>query len=226
MNQPSVTIIGAGVGGLCLAQGLRLSGTPVKIFERDASRTSPVAGYRLSISPTGARALKSCLPPHVFEMLTMQTAEPSRAVTFLDHRLNRLLAFDLPHRDRRSIDSERPVDRTTLRRVLLEGLDDVVQFCKTFVAFDDAPDGRVTAVFADGSRATSDLLVGADGANSAVRSQLLPLAKRVETGLVAVGGKLRLDDCTACAPSRGADAWADADPRATWLLHVRQPRRL
>ncbi len=194
MNQPSVTIIGAGVGGLCLAQGLRLSGTRVKVFERDASRTGPVAGYRLSISPTGARALRSCLPANVFEMLTMQTAEPSRAVTFLDHRLNRLLAFDLPDRDRRSIDSERPVDRTTLRLALLEGLDDVVQFGKTFVAFEDALDGRVTAVFADGSRATSDLLVGADGANSAVRSQLLPLAKRVETGLVAVGGKLRLDD--------------------------------
>ena len=194
MNQPSVTIIGAGVGGLCLAQGLRLSGTPVKVFERDASRTTPVAGYQLSISPTGARALKSCLAPRIFESLTMQTAEPSRAVTFLDHRMNRLLALDLPDHDRRSIDSERPVDRTTLRRVLLEGLDDVVQFGKTFVAFEGPPNGRVTAVFADGSRATSDLLVGADGANSAVRCQLLPLVKRVETGLVAVGGKLWLDD--------------------------------
>src|SRR5271165_5357500 len=156
MDQPSVTIIGAGVGGLCLAQGLRLSGAPVKVFERDASRTSPVAGYRLSISPTGAKALKSCLPPPVFERLTMQTAEPSRAVTFLDHRLNRLLALDLPHRDRQSVESERPVDRTALRRALLEGLDDVVEFGKTFVAFEDALDGRVSAVFADGSKATTD----------------------------------------------------------------------
>jgi 2-polyprenyl-6-methoxyphenol hydroxylase-like FAD-dependent oxidoreductase len=193
MGQPSVTIIGAGVGGLCLAQGLKLSGTPVKVFERDPSRASPVEGYRLSINATGSRALKSCLPPKVFERFTTQTAKPSRGVTFLDHRLNRLLAFDFPHCDRSSVESERPIGRTILRRVLLDGLDDVVQFGKTFVAFEDEPDGRATAVFSDGARATADLLVGADGANSAVRSQLLPEVKRVETGLMAVGGKVALD---------------------------------
>jgi 2-polyprenyl-6-methoxyphenol hydroxylase-like FAD-dependent oxidoreductase len=106
-----------------------------------------------------------------------------------------LLAIDLPHRDRQSDEAERPVSRTTLRRVLLEGLDDVVHFGKTLVAFEDEPDGRVTAVFADGSRETADLLVGADGANSRVRSQLLPDAKRLETGIVAIGGKVVLDGC-------------------------------
>jgi 2-polyprenyl-6-methoxyphenol hydroxylase-like FAD-dependent oxidoreductase len=193
MDQPSIMIIGAGVGGLCLAQGLKLSGIPVNVFERDPSRTSPVEGYRLSISATGSRALKACLPQKVFETLTMRSAEPSRAVTFLDHRMNRLLAIDLEDRDRRSVESERPVSRRTLRRVLLEGLDDIVHFGKTFVAFEDGPDGRVTAVFSDGFRATADLLVGADGANSRVRSQLLPDAKRLDTGFVAAGGKLPLD---------------------------------
>jgi 2-polyprenyl-6-methoxyphenol hydroxylase-like FAD-dependent oxidoreductase len=125
----------------------------------------------------------------------MRTAEPSQRVTFLDHKLNRLLAIDLPHHDRQSDEAERPVSRTTLRHVLLEGLDDVVHFGKTLVAFEDEPDGRVTAVFADGSRETADLLVGADGANSRVRSQLLPNAKRLETGIVAIGGKVALEGC-------------------------------
>jgi len=195
MGHPSVIIVGAGVGGLCLAQGLKASGTPVKVFERDPSRTTPVEGYRLSVSATGSRALKTCLPKKVFDMLTMRTGEPSQRVTFLDHKLNRLLAIDLRHRDRQSDEAERPVSRTTLRRVLLEGLDDVVHFGKTFVAFEDETDGRVTAVFADGSRETADLLVGADGANSRVRSQLLPDAKRLETGFVAIGGKVALDGC-------------------------------
>jgi 2-polyprenyl-6-methoxyphenol hydroxylase-like FAD-dependent oxidoreductase len=193
MVKPSVMIIGAGVGGLCLAQGLKLAGEPVAVFERDASGTSPVAGYRLSINATGSRALHSCLPARTFERLTMASGTPGRGLTILDHRLNRLLAFNFPRRDRRSVESERPIDRTVLRHVLLEGLDDVVAFGKTFVAFEDATDGRVTAVFSDGSRATADLLVGADGANSAVRRQLLPDARRVETGIVAVGGKLFLD---------------------------------
>jgi 2-polyprenyl-6-methoxyphenol hydroxylase-like FAD-dependent oxidoreductase len=189
----NVTIVGAGVGGLCLAQGLKNSGVAVEVFERDASRTSPVDGYRLSISSTGNRALKACLPDAVFERLTKHTAEPSRGLTILDYKMNRLLAIDFPNADRSSIDSEHPVSRTTLRRVLLDGLDDVVHFGKKFVSFEDMPDGRVNAWLADGSSVASDLIVGADGASSVVRSQLLPEARRIETGIVAVGGRLPLN---------------------------------
>src|SRR5208337_3974685 len=201
MDRLKAAIIGAGVGGLCLAQGLKRSGVAVEVFERDASRTSPVEGYRFSISPTGSRALKACLPDAVFESLTQQASEPSRSVTFFDHRLNRLLAMDLPHVDRRQLDAERPIGRAILRRALLDGLDDVVRFGKKFVSFEDGPDGRVTARFADGSTAAADLLIGADGANSAVRHQLLPDAKRIETGIVAVGGKIPLSkDVRALTP--------------------------
>ncbi len=194
MEQLKVAIIGAGVGGLCLAQGLKCAGLAVEVFERDASPTSPVAGYRLSISPTGSRALKACLPDAVFERLTQLASAPSRSVTFFDHRLNRLLALDLPNIDRRQLDAERPIGRGVLRRILLQGLDDVARFGKKFVSFEDGPDGRVTARFGDGSAAAADLIIGADGANSAVRRQLLPDAQRVETGIVAVGGKIPLDD--------------------------------
>jgi 2-polyprenyl-6-methoxyphenol hydroxylase-like FAD-dependent oxidoreductase len=189
-----VAIIGAGVGGLCLAQGLKLSNIAVEAFERDASPTPPVHGYRLSISPTGSRALKACLPDALFEKLANHASEPSRSVTFFDQRLRRLLAIDLPHADRRELDAERPVDRKVLRRVLLDGLDGVVRFGKKFVSFEEAPDGRVKARFADGSTTVADLIVGADGANSAVRHELLPEAQRIETGIVAVGGKVPLDE--------------------------------
>jgi 2-polyprenyl-6-methoxyphenol hydroxylase-like FAD-dependent oxidoreductase len=194
MIRMKVAIIGAGVGGLCLAQGLKLSGVEVEVFERDASPSSPVEGYRLSISPTGSRALKACLPDAVFEKLTNHASEPSRSVTFFDHRLNRLLAVDLPHANRHLLEAERPVGRAILRRVLLDGLDDMVRFGKRFVSFEDEPDGRASARFADGSTSAADLIVGADGANSAVRHQLLPEAKRVETGIVAVGGKVPLSE--------------------------------
>ena len=123
------------------------------------------SGYRLSISPTGNRALKSCLPDAVFDRLTVATGEPSRGVTFLDHRLNRLMAIDLPVHDRGSLDSERPIGRPMLRRALLDGMDDAVRFSKTFVSYEDEPDGRVSALFSDGAKATGDLIVGADGAS-------------------------------------------------------------
>ena len=61
-NPFKVLVIGAGAGGLCLAQGLKREGIDVQVFERDPSPVQTRAGYRLSISPTGARALKACLP--------------------------------------------------------------------------------------------------------------------------------------------------------------------
>jgi 2-polyprenyl-6-methoxyphenol hydroxylase-like FAD-dependent oxidoreductase len=189
-----VLIIGAGTGGLCLAQGLKHAGIAVEVFERDASARQQRQGYRLSISATGGKALKACLPAALFDKLTRSTAQPSTAVTFVDHRLNRLLAIDLPHHDRDSLEAERPVSRAALRRILLEGLDDIVHFGKKFVAFDDAPAGGVTAHFEDGSWAAGDVLVGADGASSHVRSLLLPGAKREDTGLLGIGGKLALTD--------------------------------
>jgi 2-polyprenyl-6-methoxyphenol hydroxylase-like FAD-dependent oxidoreductase len=194
MNRPHVIVIGAGVGGLTLAQGLKASGVSVHVYERDPTPASAAQGYRLSISPTGSRALKACLPAAVFDRLTMATGEPARGVTFLDHRLNRLLAVDLPVRDRRSLDSERPIGRMILRRVLLEGMDDVVTFGKTFVAFADEPDGGVSVRFADGSEASADLIVGADGASSKVRTALLRGVDRADTGIVAIGGKLPLSE--------------------------------
>ena len=43
-------IVGAGTGGLCLAQGLKQSGIDVAVFERDRTPTDRLQGYRLHIS--------------------------------------------------------------------------------------------------------------------------------------------------------------------------------
>jgi 2-polyprenyl-6-methoxyphenol hydroxylase-like FAD-dependent oxidoreductase len=76
--------------------------------------------------------------------------------------------------------------------VLLSGLDGVVRLGKTFERYETA-DGPVIAHFADGTSATADVLIGADGANSRVRQQLLPHAERIDTGILAIAGKHRLD---------------------------------
>jgi 2-polyprenyl-6-methoxyphenol hydroxylase-like FAD-dependent oxidoreductase len=189
-----VMIIGGGTGGLCLAQGLKSDGVAVEVFERDHSPADHQQGFRLSISATGSAALRSCLPPALFDKLAASSGDPSQGLTFLDHRLNRLLAIDFPHRKREDADAERPVPRAALRRILLEGLDDTVRFGRKFVAFEDGPDDSVVAHFADGTTASGDVLIGADGASSHLRPQLLPHARRVETGIIAIGGKVGLSD--------------------------------
>jgi len=192
-NNAEVLIIGAGTGGLCLAHGLVASGLRVHVFERDRTPTERLQGYRLHISATGNRALQACLPAENFEHFVRASAISNTAVTFLDARLNRLLQIDIPTVDRLAPASERPISRVALRKILLEGLEEVVVFDKTFVAYEPSPDGRVSVRFKDGSTATGDIVVGADGASSHVRRQLLPNARRMDTGILVLAGKFPLD---------------------------------
>ena len=190
----SVRIVGGGTGGLCLAQGLKQNDVEVEVFERDHTPTDRLQGYRLSINATGRRALQACLPQALFEKLIANCAKPSESVTFLDHRLNRLLVINLPHRDPKDAESELPVSRVALRGILSEGLNDVIHYGKRCVGFEADPHGDVNARFEDGSTTTGDVVIGADGASSHLRAQLLPQARRVETGIVAVSAKLGLSD--------------------------------
>jgi 2-polyprenyl-6-methoxyphenol hydroxylase-like FAD-dependent oxidoreductase len=80
----------------------------------------------------------------------------------------------------------------TLRQVLFTGMDDVVRFDKVFTHYQQHDDGAVTAHFADGSSATGEVLVAADGANSAVRRQYLPHAEVTDAGIIAIGGKVAI----------------------------------
>jgi salicylate hydroxylase len=62
-----VMIIGGGIGGLCLTQGLRRTGIPVTVYERTQARTDWLQGYRIHINPHGSRALHDCLPPAAWQ---------------------------------------------------------------------------------------------------------------------------------------------------------------
>lgn len=57
-----VLVIGGGIGGLCLAHGLRQAGVDVEVYERDESADGRRQGYRLRISPQGEAGLRACLP--------------------------------------------------------------------------------------------------------------------------------------------------------------------
>ena len=46
-----VGIVGGGIGGLALAQGLTKAGLSVAVYESDRTRTDRLQGYRVHISP-------------------------------------------------------------------------------------------------------------------------------------------------------------------------------
>jgi 2-polyprenyl-6-methoxyphenol hydroxylase-like FAD-dependent oxidoreductase len=191
-----VVVIGGGIGGLCLAQGLKKSGISVAVYERDRAPTDRAQGYRVHIDPAGSRALHACLPPHLFDVFDRTCGKPSNAVRFMTEQMKVLLALEgemMGPND--PIAKHRSVSRIMLRRVLLGGLDDVVHLGKTFVRYEERPDGRVVAHFADGTSAEGDILVAADGGGSRVRRQFLPQAERINTGVIAIAGKVFLDEC-------------------------------
>jgi len=179
-----VLVIGGGVGGLCLAQGLRQAGVgDVVVYERDQSATGRMQGYRLRISPEGEQALRDCLPRRLQDLLTETSNwRGEGGLAAYDERLNPLWAptFEDPRGDRP--DKVDAVDRATLRRVLLAGLDDVVRFGKRFTHC-ERENGRVVAHFADGDSDTGDVLVAADGVNSQVRAQLRPDDRQRDLGV-------------------------------------------
>lgn len=193
----TVMIAGGGIGGLSLAHGLRRAGVPVRVFERDHTKEERLQGYRIHISPKGCRALHECLPEHLYRLFVDTSGKPNTSLGFYDQDLRRLLVIgdENPVGDHH-VDSYKSVNRMALRKVLLSELDDMVAFGKKFTRYENLPDGRVRAHFADGTHGDADLLVGADGAGSRVRDQRLPQAPRVDTGAFTISGKVALTDET------------------------------
>lgn len=198
-----VLVIGGGIGGLCLAQGLRRRGVSVAVYERDRTPDTRLQGYRLSIEPPGSAALHDCLPPELWQILVATSGDQGERMGVFDEQLRQLMEEDAKPDRADPASGSHAVSRVTFRQVLLAGHDDAVHFGKEFTRYAQAGDGTVTAHFADGTSATGDLLVGADGARSRVRRQLLPDARRIDIPAIGVGGKLPLtSETTQWLPDR------------------------
>lgn len=204
-----VAIIGGGIGGLCLAQGLKKAGISVAVYERDESVSSRLQGFRIHIDPQGSTALHQCLPESLWRIFDTTGGDFSRGFAVVTEQLRELLSVRAQDGAGGSVDPiarHRSISRITLRRVLLAGLEEIVHFQKRFLRYEEVPDGRVKAHFEDGSTTMADVLVAADGVNSPVRKQYLPDADLVDTGVLGLGSKVPLSDgAMALAPDRLLD---------------------
>jgi 2-polyprenyl-6-methoxyphenol hydroxylase-like FAD-dependent oxidoreductase len=195
MAQLRVAVVGGGLGGLCLAQGLHRAGIDVTVYERDAAPDSRRQGYRLHLDARAGLALRDCLPPDLFELFTATCGLPGRGFTVVSENLRQLHAVRTdPAADPYAAPTlSTSADRRTLREVLAAGLDDRISHGSELTGYQADADG-VRLSFADGRSATADLLVGADGVHSAVRRQYLPHARVLDTGGRCVYGRTPLGE--------------------------------
>ncbi|MEV6232677.1 FAD-dependent monooxygenase [Saccharopolyspora shandongensis] len=157
----TIAIVGAGLGGLALARVLHVNGIDAVVYERESSRDARGQGGMLDIH-SGQRALREAGLIDQFHAIARGEGQDMR---LLEPDGTLLLQEDTPE----DAPLERPeVDRADLRNLLLDSLPE--HAVRWGHAFESADNGVLH--FVDGSSATYDLLVGADGANSRVRALL------------------------------------------------------
>lgn len=206
MSTLKVMIIGAGLGGLTLAQTLRRNGFGVDIFERDNGPFDRPQGYRLHLDADAIYAAKEVLPPelHAAFIATSQWTAPYTTILKTDLSVAKRLPAHDDHGEgvwpnHAWQDFHANVDRATLRQILLAGLDEGIHYGKSLDHYESDEDG-VTAFFTDGTTARGDVLVGADGIRSAVRHQRAPHAETVDAGITAIYGRIPIEAAARFVP--------------------------
>jgi 2-polyprenyl-6-methoxyphenol hydroxylase-like FAD-dependent oxidoreductase len=167
-----IAIVGGGPGGLTLARLLQLKGVTVKVYERDINKDARVQGTTLDLhEDSGLKALRQA---HLLDAFKanyrpgadrMIIADEHAKLFFSDHEEKPTADFGNEH--------FRPeIDRGPLRKLLLDSLQpDTVEWDRQFVSMEKQGDGWQLH-FKNGTSAYADMVIGADGGNSKIRSYI------------------------------------------------------
>lgn len=176
-------VIGGGIAGPVAAMALQKAGIQARVYEAYAGTADGVGGG-LSIAPNGQNALAVLGADHVVRDIGL----PVTAMVLQNSTGRRIAEFPSPPGLPVMQFVWRPelyrafYDETTTRGIPIE-------HGKRLVNIDNTPEA-VTAHFADGTSATADILIGADGIHSTTRSLIDPNAPHPRyTGLISFGGR-------------------------------------
>jgi salicylate hydroxylase/6-hydroxynicotinate 3-monooxygenase len=174
----SIAIVGAGMGGLAAAATLRQIGIDVQVYEQ-ATRFARI-GAGIQMMPNSMKVLRGIgiegrlrefsFAPYSHLNRVGDTGEITRELPMPES------LYDAPYLC---------MHRGDLHDALLSTIPaEIVHTGKKLVGLDQAG-GRVTLSFADGSRASADAVIGADGVHSTVRELLIGRDDPVHKGRIA-----------------------------------------
>ena len=197
-----VAIVGGGIGGLCLAIGLlKYSNIHIQVYE--AAHQFGEIGAGVAFGPNAQNAMR-LLSPYIHESYMKEATgnmwEEYKSSWFqIRHGQGQ-------HEDELITMVENEGGQSSVHRAHF--LDKLVKLLPSHVGIfgkhleniEDNVSSRIRLHFNDGTTATADALIGADGIHSTTRKFLLgdhPAAKPVFTGSVAYRGLVPMEIATA-----------------------------
>ena len=173
-HDTSVLIIGGGIGGLTTSLALRHYGIDSVVFEQAEDLVKTQVGSGLSLGVNVARAFKH------LELLDelAELAAPIKRVNYRNEKGEHLGSMPMSQEG----ELAQGVIRPAFHEFLVDKVgEENVQVGAKLERFEQ-DGGGVTAHFADGRTARGEVLVGADGFDSTVRTQLLGKSERRYAG--------------------------------------------
>ncbi|KAI0127156.1 salicylate 1-monooxygenase [Xylariales sp. AK1849] len=189
MEPPSklqVVIIGAGIAGLGAAIALKHHPIiDVQIYERAAELKE--IGASIALGPNGMRTLDRLGAMNALDESIAFRNKSGFPMIYRHYRTNEIVSVDSHRGDVEFRHSTARFYRAHLQQALAQHVEPSrIHFSKPFagVTFDEKKKKLISS-FGDGTTVTADILLGADGIHSRVRTTLVPTSSTMWTGWVA-----------------------------------------
>ncbi|XP_014550241.1 hypothetical protein COCVIDRAFT_43174 [Bipolaris victoriae FI3] len=172
-----VVIIGGGLAGSCLANGLLRNGIDFSLYER-LPENSKREGYQIRLGADALKGMRACLSPENLDLIVQNfgpaSGNKSEAPVVRNEKFETMLDLTIFPTYNKSA----PISRVILRDALAAPVaaSGKLEYGKEFDRYEivdfGTPKERVRVWFKDGSHDHCDILIGADGSHSKINKQI------------------------------------------------------